>query len=111
MTRNTITKKDKTTIETRYFISSLSLDAKEIARVIRKHWMIESYHWQLDVTFKEDANHTLNKHISYNLNILRKLALNLLKLLDVGKKHVTLIKKRFMICCNPHKYFEQILQL
>jgi len=87
------------------------LDIKEIARAIRKHWMVESYHRQLDVTFREDANHTRNKHISYNLNIMRKLALNLLKLLDVGKKHVTLTKKRFMICCNPMKYFGQILEL
>ena len=111
MTRNTITKKGKTTTETRYFISSLPIDVKEIARAIRKHWMVESYHWQLDVTFREDANHTRNKHIAYNLNIMRKLALNLLKLLDVGKKHVTLVKKRFMICCNPMKYFGQILSL
>jgi len=111
MTRNTITKKDKTTIETRYFISSLLPDAKEIARAIRKHWMVESYHWHLDVTFKEDANHTQDKHLSYNLNIMRKLALNLLKLLDIGKKKVSLAKKRFMICCEPHKYFGQILQL
>jgi predicted transposase YbfD/YdcC len=111
MTKNTITKKGKTTTQIRYFISSLPLGAKEVARAIRKHWMVESYHWQLDVTFKEDANHTRNKHISYNLNIMRKLALNLLKLLDVGKKHVTLVKKRFMICCNPLKYFGQILSL
>jgi len=111
MTRNTITRKDKIITETRYFISSLPLDVKEAARSIRKHWMVESYHWQLDVTFREDANRTRNKHISYNLNIMRKLALNLLKLLDVGKKHVSLVKKRFMICCNPLKYFSQVLCL
>ena len=111
VTKNTIVKKGKTTIETRHFISSLPLDVKEVARAIRKHWMVESYHWQLDVTFREDANHTRNKHISYNLNIMRKLALNLLKLLDAGKKHITLVKKRFMICCNPLKYFNQILCL
>lgn len=87
MTRNTITQKGKTITETRYFISSLPVDVKGMARAIRKHWMVESYHWQLDVTFREDANHIRNKHISYNLNIMRKLALNLFKLLDIGKKH------------------------
>ena len=66
---------------------------------------------QLDVTFREDADHTLNKHVAYNLNIMRKLALNILKLLDVGRKHVSLNKKRFMICCEPKKYFDQLLQL
>jgi predicted transposase YbfD/YdcC len=111
MTRNTITKNAQTTTETRLFISSLALDAKEIARAIRGHWMVESYHWHLDVTFREDADRTLNKHIAYNLNIMRKLALNVLKLLDVGRNRVSLNRKRFMICCNPHKYFGKILQL
>jgi predicted transposase YbfD/YdcC len=50
MTRNTITKNGVTTTETRYFISSLPLDVKEAARAIRKHWMVESYHWHLDVS-------------------------------------------------------------
>jgi len=111
MTRNTITKKGETTTETRYFISSLNTDAKEIARAIRKHWMVESYHWHLDVTFREDADHTLDKHVAYNLNIMRKLALNVLKLLDVGRKNVSLKKKRFMICCNPKNYFGSLLEV
>jgi predicted transposase YbfD/YdcC len=111
MTRNTITKNGITTTEERYFISSLDVDAEEVARAIRGHWMVESYHWHLDVTFREDANNTLNKHVAYNMNIMRKLALNLLKILDVGRNRVSLAKKRFMICCNPRKYFAQILQL
>ena len=57
MTKNTITKGDKTTKEVRYFISSLEVDVEEIARAIRGHWMVESYHHHLDVTFKEDGNH------------------------------------------------------
>ena len=111
MTRNTIKKDGKTTTETRYFISSLSLDVKEIARAIRGHWMVESYHWHLDVTFREDANRTLDKHVAYNLNIMRKMALNLLKLVDVGRKHRPLKRKRFMIGCNPSKYFAPILEV
>ena len=109
MTRNTITKNGVTTIETRYFTSSLPKDAKEVAWAIRGHWMVESHHRHLDVTFREDADRTLNKHVAYNLNILRKIALNLLRLVDVGRKNVSLAKKRFMICCSPDKYFDQIL--
>lgn len=111
MTRNTVIKDGKTTEEMRYFISSLPACAKEIARAIRGHWLVESYHWQLDVTFREDADHTLDKHVAYNLNIMRKLALNLLKLIDVSKKTVSLNKKRFMICCNPKKYFAKLLEI
>jgi predicted transposase YbfD/YdcC len=110
MTRNTIEKNGTITTESRYFISSLETDAEEIARAIRSHWMVESYHWHLDVTFREDADHTLNKQVAFNMNIMRKLALNLLKLLDVGRNRVSLAKKRFMICCEPDKYFSQILQ-
>jgi len=56
MTKNTTTKPDGTTsMQTRYFISSLPLNVKEIARAIRGHWLVESAHWHLDVTFRENA--------------------------------------------------------
>jgi len=68
MTKNTIHKGDSITSETRYFISSLPVNVQEAAGAIRGHWMVESYHWHLDVTFREDASHTLNKAAAYNLN-------------------------------------------
>jgi predicted transposase YbfD/YdcC len=111
MTRNTITKNGVQTTETRYFISSLALDVKEIARAIRGHWMVESYHWHLDVTFREDENHTLEKQAAFNLNIMRKLALHVLKICEVGTKPRSLRKKRFVIGTNPEKHLEAILAL
>jgi predicted transposase YbfD/YdcC len=110
MTRNTIEKEGQKTAETRYFISSLPLDVKEIARAIRKHWMVESYHWHLDVTFREDANQTLEKQAAFNLNIMRKLAINSLKIFDTGRK-TSLKAKRFLISLNPVKYIMKILDL
>jgi len=110
MTKNTITRNDKTTTEVRYFISSLPLDVNEIARAIRGHWMVESYHWHLDVTFREDANHTIEKDSAYNLNIMKKMAINTLKLVDVGvKKKIRLKGKRYIIGANFEKYFETIM--
>jgi predicted transposase YbfD/YdcC len=111
MTRNTVCKGKKKSVETRYFICSLPLDVKEVARAIRGHWMVESYHWQLDVTFREDDNHTLEKQAAFNLNILRKLALNMLKVVEVGKKALSLKKRRFTIGTNPEKHVENILSL
>lgn len=119
MTRNTIKKGDKTTIETRYFISSLGVDkttsgkktADEVARAIRGHWMVESYHHHLDVTFKEDANQTADKVAALNLNIITKLAHNTLKLLDVGRKNVSIKAKRFKACLNPEKYIDMLMEL
>ena len=65
MTRNTITGSDGSTrVEERYFISSLPTNIEEAERAVRGHWMVESYHWHLDVTFREDGNHTLEKQAS-----------------------------------------------
>lgn len=48
--------------------------------------MVESCHRHLDVTFREDGNHTLEQEASCHLNILGKLALHILKMLEVGNK-------------------------
>ena len=66
----------------RYFISSLECEnINDFSRAIRDEWGIENnLHWHLDVTFKEDANRTADKTAQSNLNILRKLSLNILEL-------------------------------
>jgi predicted transposase YbfD/YdcC len=111
MTRNTIDKDGEEKTETRYFISSLPLDVGEVARAIRKHWMVESYHWHLDVTFREDDNRTAEKQAAFNMNIMRKLALNVLKIFETGCKPMSLRSKRFAIGTNPEKHLRTILAL
>jgi predicted transposase YbfD/YdcC len=111
MTKNTITKNGATSSEIRYFISSLPLDIKEMTRAIRKHWMVESYHWHLDVTFREDANRTLDKDAAFNLNIIKKLALNTLKLVDVGFEKISLKNKRYLISMDFEKFFDVIMPI
>jgi len=77
LTRNTVTGAEgEERVEERYFISSLPAGIEEAARAVRGHWMVESYHWHLDVTFREDGNHTIEKQAAYNLNIMRKLSMN-----------------------------------
>ena len=45
----------KTSIQTRYYISSLPNDARVLLASVRTHWGIEnSVHWVLDVAFGED---------------------------------------------------------
>ncbi len=61
ITINAITKDNIVTVEERYYISSLNLNIDDVARAIRGHWIVESYHWHLDVTFKEDDNQTIDK--------------------------------------------------
>jgi predicted transposase YbfD/YdcC len=66
--------------EVRYFVGSRNADAKTHAQVLRGHWGIENnLHWQLDVTFGEDANRVSRRNGAENLALLRKLALGLLK--------------------------------
>jgi predicted transposase YbfD/YdcC len=111
MVETTIEKFDGTkTKEIRYFISSLTVMILFFAKAVRGHWAIESMHWHLDVTFKEDANKTLDLEAQQNLSILRKLALSILKLIDVGKK-CSLKRKRYIICANTGKYLEKIMSI
>lgn len=75
--RSTITKNGETHIFTRYFITSLT-DLETFAYSVRKHWSIENQlHWCLDVIFHEDASRARKDNSPLNLNVLRKIALNL----------------------------------
>jgi len=65
---------------TRYYISSLLSEAKDLQRAIRLHWGIENkLHWVLDVAFSEDASRKRTGNAAQNFSILSKIALNLLK--------------------------------
>lgn len=75
----TVTYKEKTTVETGYYISSIlttsETDAKKLLYATRSHWMIESMHWFLDVVFGEDNNGFLSANAHKVLNSFRKIAL------------------------------------
>ena len=46
--------KDKTSVEDRYFLSSLPVNAKRALEGVRTHWHVENkLHWVLDVAFNE----------------------------------------------------------
>jgi predicted transposase YbfD/YdcC len=71
---------DRTTLETHYYISSLSGSALVLLNTIRAHWGIENgLHWVLDVAFREDDQRTRVGASPQNFAVLRHIALNLLK--------------------------------
>ncbi len=68
------------TTETRYYISSLLQNADYFNDAIRKHWGIEnSFHWVLDVQFREDESRKRKDNSAENFAIIRRIALNKLK--------------------------------
>ena len=69
----------KKTQETRWYISSLDLNASQALNAVRSHWQVESMHWVLDMTFREDESRIRRGHGALMFNVLRKISLNLLK--------------------------------
>jgi predicted transposase YbfD/YdcC len=66
--------------EEHYFIGSRKMDAKGYGDALRAHWGVENgLHWQLDVTFAEDANRVAERHAAQNLAVIRRLVVSLLK--------------------------------
>jgi predicted transposase YbfD/YdcC len=87
-----------TSNEWHYYISSKKLTAKELLKYARNEWSVESMHWLLDVHFHEDFCRVQDENIQKNLNIIRKIVINSMRLF----KNSTKSKKPFshiMIDC------------
>ena len=109
MEEKTIQKDGLETKEYRFFISSLKEDIELFSRAVRGHWSVESMHWHLDVTFREDANLTLDRQAAQNLNIIRKWCLSILKVIELFRPNLSMRKKRFVISLNPPEFLDQVL--
>ena len=77
----------KTSVERRFYLSSLPADAERINRVVRQHWRVEnSLHWCMDVVFGDDQMRARTDHAAHNLAVLRQFVLNLIRLSPVKRK-------------------------
>jgi predicted transposase YbfD/YdcC len=100
-------KNGKSQLESRYFITSLSKNAEQLADYIRGHWTIENQlHWVLDVEFGEDDSRIKFDNAPENLAVIRHLALNLLKL---NQKFKGSIKSKRNRAGWDNNYLRQIL--
>ena len=106
-----------TSTDGRFFISSLS-NVAEFASSVRNHWQIESNHWTLDVTFGEDKSRVRKDYEPQNLAMIRKLALNLLKVEKQkeqqddsisGRRHRESYKVKRKRAMMRDEYLEQIM--
>ncbi|MDR0718528.1 MAG: ISAs1 family transposase [Treponema sp.] len=97
----------KQTVRDRYYISNAEMEAQEFYRHVRGHWPIENrLHWCLGVVFSEDAARVTKDHAPENLNILRKMALTLLRAASDpqpsgNRRKMTGPKRRFTAAMNP----------
>ena len=71
---------EDTSVQTRYYISSLSGDAERLLEAVRGHWGVEnSVHWVLDVAFGEDHSRVRKGNGAEMFATVRRMALNMLK--------------------------------
>lgn len=105
-----ITKKDKESVEKSYYISSLKCNAEDLIQYTRNHWKIESYHWLLDVHYREDYSTVVNENTHENLNMARKLAIKIHKdyINRFKPKHKAIISS-IRACNLSDNYMENII--
>ena len=108
MAKNRCTRNSKETEEIRYFISSIT-NGTDFANAVREHWGIESMHWTLDVTFGEDKSRIRKENEPENAALLRKIALNFLKIEKKNdQKQQSYKAKRYLAFVNE-KYLEKVM--
>lgn len=63
-----------------YVVLSKRLSPERLLEVVRAHWTVENQlHWQLDVVFNEDDARTRKNYAPQNLGVLRRMALDILR--------------------------------
>lgn len=89
------TANEQTSMERRFYLSSLPADAALLGDRIRGHWGIEnSLHWVLDMAFDEDRCRIRRRNAPDNFALLRKIAVNLLKREKTSKRGIEGKRKR-----------------
>ena len=96
-----------TSLERRYHLSSLPLDARLFARAVRCHWHVENrLHWVLDVVFHEDLSRLRSGRGPQNMATVRHMAMNLLR----GPKDKHSLKVRRKSAAWDTAYLEALLR-
>ena len=96
-----------TSLERRYYLSSLPLDAKLFAHAVRCHWHVENrLHWLLDVVFHEDLSRLRSGAGPQNMATVRHMAMNLLR----GPKDRHSLKVRRKSAAWDTAYLEALLR-
>jgi predicted transposase YbfD/YdcC len=95
------------TDEVRYYILSRYLSGKRFGEAVRGHWGIESMHWVLDVTFREDDSRTRERTLGNNLSWLRRFAVTLLKRHPIKDS----LRGKMLRCMMNTEFLAEVLTL
>lgn len=90
-----VIEKGETTEEIQYYIGSIKY-VSQFSKAARGHWGIESVHWSLDVTFRDDANKTRKDLAPQNLAVAKRIALNMVRNETEEFPKLSANKKRLM---------------
>jgi len=102
-------KREQTVTKELFYISSLNPnDPAKILQAVRSHWIIESMHWSLDVSFKEDACRVRDEMTALNLSWFRKMALSFLKAETSFKASIR--RKQLKLWSSP-EYFLKVFSM
>ena len=63
---------DKSTTETRLYLTSLPTDTPELGSLVRTHWSIESMHWGLDCNLQQDRIRRKSAKSARNLDTIQR---------------------------------------
>jgi predicted transposase YbfD/YdcC len=101
--------KDKVTMESRYYISSLPASADKILNASRQHWGVENkLHWVLDISFNDDQCRIRKGNAPRNIAVIKKAVLNLLHIIKKDRPRVSLKGMRKMAGWD-HGFMDSVL--
>ncbi len=112
MVHKTLKKPDGScSTEDRYYICSIKADADEFERAARGHWGVEnSLHWQMGFTFQDDKNKSMAKTGAKNLQIMKKIAMSILRLVKKSYK-ISMKRIRYELSLDFENEIERILSM
>ena len=104
---STVEQDGKITISHNYSIYSVpNMTAREFAKCKRGHWSVESFHWVLDMVFREDESRARADYSAENLNVFRQMAFNILKFETSFKGGIS--DKQFKCLLDEH-YLDKVV--